>query len=225
MKTDWHVHSDFSAGENSPKEIVDAAISAGYTAICITDNVRMNSNWLPAFHREIERLKLSRGSFIQMFSAMETKALDFTGALDAREEFFSLVDFTYASVHRIPDGNRFMHSDEISAHPEEALENWRRTILGILDNPRVQVIVHPGRLFRRRGIAIPESIYRPLAEKAARNGVAFEVNTKYRVPDSANLAILLRAGTRLVRGSDAHSIAEMLEYDDESDFHREQFGL
>ncbi len=225
MKTDWHIHSDFSDGANSPEEIVEAAISAGYGTICITDHVRRDSDWLPEFHREIGRLKQLYDSSIEIFSAMETKILDFNGALDSREEFYPLVDMVYAAVHRIPDGVGFMPSDEISAHPEEALENWRRAIFAVIDHPRVNVVVHPGHLFRRRGIAIPESIYRPLAEKAARNGVAFEMNTKYRVPDPSCLAILQRAGTRLVRGSDAHSIAEMLEYDGEKDFYQEQFGL
>lgn len=225
MKTDWHIHSCFSDGENTPEEIVEAAISDGYGTICITDHVRRDSEWLPEFHQEIERLKKSHGSSVQLYSAMETTALDFTGALDARDEFYSLVDFTYAAVHNIPDGTGFMSPEKISANPEEALENWRRTLLGVLDNPRVQVIVHPGHIFRKRGIFIPESIYRPLAEKAARNDVAFEVNTKYHVPDAACLAILRRAGTRTVRGSDAHSIAEMREYDGEREIYLEQFGI
>lgn len=218
MKTDMHIHSDFSDGANSPEEIVLAAIGAGFEEICITDHVRRESSWLGAFKTEMDRLKREYAASIRLFSAMETKVLDFSGAVDAREEFYPMVDFVYAAIHRIPDSRGdFLPAEEIAADPGRALENWFRAMDAVLDNPRVQVIAHPGHLFRKRGIPIPASLYIPLAEKAAKRDIAFEANRKYGVPDPAGLAILREAGVRITTGSDSHSTAEMLKYAGEMD--------
>ncbi len=212
MKTDMHIHSDFSDGANSPEDIVTAAIDAGYETICITDHVRRESEWLGQFKAEMDRLRREYGSLIRLYSAMETKVMDFSGAIDAREEFFPMVDFVYAAIHRIPAAHGFMTGDEIEDTPGRALENWFRAMAAVLDNPRVQVIVHPGHVFHKRGIAIPVTLYTSLAEKAARRNVAFEVNLKYRVPGPDELVILRKEGVRLTTGSDAHSVKEMLAY-------------
>jgi len=208
---DWHTHSTFSDGRNQPEEIVETAINLGLQLIAITDHVNVDSGWLDDFVLELSRLKSKYGNKIKVLSGIETKIVDLNGAVDARPDFFDKVDIVLAAFHRVPTANEFMHKEDISKRKGEVLEYWHRAMLSVLKNPNVDIIAHPTNLLHIYGIAIPFAMKKEIAKAANKNGLIFERNIKYKVPDEEFIRLLEANNVAMVMGSDAHNIEEMVE--------------
>ena len=56
IKEDFHLHSNFSDGENSLEEMTKKAIDLRYRKIAFTDHVRSETDWLGIYIKEIKRL-------------------------------------------------------------------------------------------------------------------------------------------------------------------------
>jgi HisJ family histidinol phosphate phosphatase len=54
---DNHLHTNFSDGNDTPRDMVLTAISLGYTQITFTDHVRRDSGWLNDYILEISDLQ------------------------------------------------------------------------------------------------------------------------------------------------------------------------
>ena len=208
---DWHTHSTFSDGRNLPEEIVETAINLGLQLIAITDHVNIETGWLDDFVLEISRLKRKYGNKIMILSGIETKIVDLNGSVDARPDFFDKVDIVLAAFHRVPTDNDFMHKEDISKRKGKALEYWHIAMLSVLKNPNVDIIAHPTNLLLIHGIAIPFAMKKEIAKAANKNGLIFEMNIKYKVPDEEFIRLLEENNVAMVRGSDAHNVEEMKE--------------
>jgi predicted DNA-binding protein YlxM (UPF0122 family) len=68
---DWHTHSKYSDGDNSPAEIIKTAINLDLKLIAITDHVNNKSNWLENFELEINNLKDKYRNKITVLSGMQ----------------------------------------------------------------------------------------------------------------------------------------------------------
>jgi histidinol phosphatase-like PHP family hydrolase len=133
------------------------------------------------------------------------------------------IDYVIAGFHYVPTAGNYPHKpDDCPLRPEEFLKVWRSSLLGIVTNPSVDTLAHPGRLV---GAAVDMdvyfddvlAIYAEAAEYAAANNVAFEINelTGQRLSDHYRgqwyriYEVALAAGVRLVYGSDAHDPLSM----------------
>ena len=80
MLTNYHTHSTFSDGKNTPEEIVCYAIEIGMTSIGFSDHchtpfdTRYCMNDTSGYIREINRLKKVYGDKIQIYLGIEEDA-------------------------------------------------------------------------------------------------------------------------------------------------------
>ncbi len=210
-RTDIHIHSSFSDGLATPRQIVEFAVSREFDRICITDHVRVDTAWLDEFFEEIEALRKEFAGRIEVLAGVEAKVLDLSGRIDADLGRVSRADLVFAAFHRIPRAKGFMARRDIGRNKAEALENWSTSIKAVLSNPAVKIIAHPGNILKMNGVEIPRYLKEEVASLAGPSGKVFEHNLKYGVPDSGFLSLLVSEGVQVLPGSDAHSIAELDE--------------
>jgi len=128
------------------------------------------------------------------------------------------LDYCIAGIHYIPGPGNFPRSAaDNSLKPNELLERWRSTMLGVFGNDKVDALAHPGRMITA---AIGLDLYfeamldvlRDVAPVAARNNILWEINEhdKDKLPAGYHdkwykvYQIALEAGVKLIYGSDSH---------------------
>jgi DNA polymerase (family X) len=195
-----HSHSTWSDGNASLEQMANAARERGYRYLTVTDHsptafyaggltvdeLRRQWDEIDALNERLSGFKLLKGTESDITA---------TGTLDYPDQILENLDVVIGSVHA-----RYKMDEE----------RMTRRILAALDSPHLHVLGHlTGRLLTSRpayGLRVDE-----VFEKAARNGVAIEVNgSPYRLDIDASLVRrALDAGVKLVVSADAHSIKEL----------------
>lgn len=200
IKGDLHLHTKWSDGHDSIKQMALAARDLGYQYIAITDH---SGGRGIAHGLDVERLKKQiaeiralneRLSGIHVFSGIEVD-IRADGSLDLPHEILSHLDIVIAAVH--------------SAMNQSEARMTRR-ILSAIENPDVDIIAHPTcrLLGEREPVAIDmESILRA----AAKNNKVLEINA---MPERLDLNDIHAFRARELRiklaiETDAHSVAHL----------------
>lgn len=196
IRGDLHMHSTWSDGAQSIKEMAERAKAKGYEYIAITDHSKylrvangLNEKRLRMQREEIDKLNETMEDF-HIFAGIEMDILP-DGSLDFEDDFLKEMDFVIASIH-----SSFQQSqDQIMARLTNALEN-----------PHVDMIAHPtGRLIgRRKGYDVD---LEKLIEGAKRTGTILELNANPNRLD-LNWEWLMKAqeeGVNIAINTDAHS--------------------
>src|ERR1700722_5263418 len=190
IRGDVHMHTAASDGNNSIREMADAALACGYQYIAITDhskNLAMTGGMDEK--RALEQIKQVRAVDKQM----EGKIRVFTGIeVDIlADEVLAQLDVVIASVH-----TRF----------EQSREEMTGRVLKAIENPNVRILGHPtGRLLlRREPFALDLAV---VLKRAAELGVAMEHNAapERLGLDDRNLRLAKELGCKIVMSSDSHN--------------------
>ncbi len=207
---DLHIHSTYSDGVDPPEALVEAAVQVGLKHICIADHVNACVPWLPDFVSHIRRLADQYRDQIEVLCGIETKILDLGGTLDAGPDFYDQVDLVFGAVHDIPTDEGLAAAREDKLSHAQLLKFWEEAFHGLLENPHVHIIAHPTAVLDTYGLNLSRTSKIRIARLARRYGKALERNSKYNVPDKEFLDILVRRKVRLVRGTDSHSVDELV---------------
>jgi len=192
IKGDLHVHSKYSDGNLTIKELAELAHKMGYKYIAICDHSQsakyaggISASRLLEQTKEIDRLNRELKDF-KILKGIEVDIL-FDGKLDFSDEVLKKLDFIIAAIH---SGFK---------------RNVTERILKAMNNPWVSIIAHPtGRLIsRREGYEVDtEKILQAAREK----GKALELNAYYDRLD-LNEFYLKKAKEKNVKigiGTDTH---------------------
>ncbi len=199
IRGDLHLHSDWSDGRGSIREMAQAARARGLEYIAVADHSRslaVARGLTPArLSRQLEEIAALNDELdgFHVFSGMEVDILA-DGFLDMPDDVLEELDFVTASIHSGFGQER----DRIMARLRAAAEN-----------PFVRAIGHPtGRLIGRRGAYDVDM--EELIELAAHTGTALEINSHYWRLDlrDRHARAAQEAGARLVINSDAHAPAD-----------------
>lgn len=197
LRGDVHMHTHATDGQNSIREMAEAAIAVGYEYIAITDHSKAlaMTNGLDE-KRALEHLERIRQvdqeleGRIRIFTGIEVDILG-DGSLDMADEVLAQMDVVIASVHSRFDLSR-----------EETTER----ILRAIGNPYVRILGHPtGRLIlRREAYALDLGV---ILRRAAELGVAIEHNASPERLDlcDRDLRLARESGCKIVINTDAHS--------------------
>jgi DNA polymerase (family X) len=193
-----HVHSTWSDGQTTLRDMAEACIARGLAYLGITDHSKtaayangLDEEALHRQHEEIDRLNAEYAGRIRILKGTECDILR-DGALDFADEVLATLDFVVASIH-----------SQFNLSPEEQT----RRMLRAISNPYVDIIGHPtGRiLLGREGYTLDVDA---VIDAAADHGVCIEVNA-----DPARLDLdwryLHRArdkGIKIPIDPDAHTI-------------------
>lgn len=236
MLANFHTHTTFCDGANTPEEIVRAAMDRGFSAVgfsghgttpfdlsyCMTDT--------EGYIAEITRIKETYRGKIRILLGVEEDAL----SLVDRARF----DYLIGSSHYLRVGDTY-HSLDTSPHTFgaalDAMEGdilglaraYYETFCGYIESRRPDIVGHFDLLTKfdergeRRMLENPD--YHRLAEtyiaRAAESGLVFEVNTGamakgYRTcpyPRENLLRVLKEKEAPILLSSDSHSV-ETLDF-------------
>ncbi|HVU10229.1 MAG TPA: DNA polymerase/3'-5' exonuclease PolX [Phototrophicaceae bacterium] len=200
MRADLHMHTVWSDGKFTVREMAEAALARGRQYICITDHSKgatiangLTVERLLEQHEEIVKADADLRPF-RVFhgTEMEIRA---DGELDFPDEVLEKLDFVIASLHQ---GLRQPRA-QVTAR-----------ILNAINNPHVDLIGHPrGQLIMERdGADLDMDAVFAAAQKS---GIALEINANpHRLDLEAQYAQrAVELGIPLCIDTDAHAIDQM----------------
>lgn len=176
-RVDAHLHTSWTDGQPSVHDVYVWAAREGFSAILFSEHCRKTSvDWFPQFVAEVRALP---GQPCLALVGAEVKVETVDGEIDTVPEIASLCDVIMASVHRFPDKfDKAIPFAEIDA--AEAVEREFSLTWAVLTNPQVDIIGHLfGMSYRRFSATPPPEKVRALIERAAKHGVAVEINAHY----------------------------------------------
>ena len=200
IRGDLHVHSNWSDGKDSIKDIARACREKGYEYVAITDHSQglrvangLTPRELARKKREIENINRTCGK-PRLLYATEVD-IDSQGSLDYPDSVLKEFDLVIASIH---------------TGFKQSRQQLTRRIVKACGNKHVHIIGHPtGRLWGTR-----EGYEIDLGEvfKAARDtNTHFEINSFPERLDfnDSNCRRAKEAGIKLAISTDAHSVVQL----------------
>lgn len=201
LQGDLHMHTTWSDGSASIREMAEAALAAGRKYIVITDHSRgaviangLSIERLLAQQAEVRAVDAEMNGRIRVFHGTEMDILA-DGSLDFPDDVLEQLDFVVASLH---------------VSLRQPREQITRRLLNALENPHVDLIGHP------RGQLIPDREPADLDmdavfEAAARSGTALEINSNpQRLDLEAQYARrAVEMGIKIAIDTDAHRTTEL----------------
>jgi len=209
LKTDFHMHTDWTDGKDSPKDMLSAAQKKGLKKINFSEHVNSTTDWFDKFSATIEHIK--REAKIKVYLGAEVKAIDLDGNLDLAPQIQDKLDLITGVCHRYPLGDgKFMSIKEISKlDPEVAMKMEFDTLMGLLDNPDIDILGHPFGIYSCHHEIFPEDMLRQVLMKAKEKGVAVEINTRYIKEWDRTIGLFKEINPLVSFGSNAHSTSEI----------------
>ncbi len=198
---DLHMHSTWSDGKHSIREMVEACIQRRLRVIAITDHSRslgiangLSIERLLAQAEEVRRLNAEIGDKIEVLAGteMDIKA---DGSLDYPDEILAQMDFVIASLH---------------SGLQQKRPQVTERLLNAIRNPHVDMIGHPSaRQFpNREGV---DADWDAVLAAAKEHDTILEINANpLRLDLKPELARLAKElGVLLAINTDAHQIAHL----------------
>ncbi|MBC6935087.1 MAG: DNA polymerase/3'-5' exonuclease PolX [Chloroflexi bacterium] len=201
IQADLHMHTTWSDGRLSIREMAEAARARGRKYIVITDHSQYSTiaNGLSVERilrqqEEVRRVDAEMSSDLRVFHGVEMDIRS-DGTLDFPDEVLAQLDFVIASLH-------------FGLRQERSQITQR--VLNAIHNPHVDLIGHP------RGQYIPDREPADLDmdavfEAARQHGTALEINANPRRLDleAAYARRAVELGIPLAINTDAHSAEDM----------------
>ncbi|OPY25744.1 MAG: hypothetical protein A4E28_02967 [Methanocella sp. PtaU1.Bin125] len=205
IKGDLHLHTDWSDGANSIRDIAMAARARGYEYIAVCDHSRslQVANGLSVERLRDQMVEIDRlNDTLEGFSILKGSEVDIMadGSLDLPDDVLADLDIVVGSVHT---GMR-QDADTIT-----------RRVLNALENEYLTILAHPTSRIIGRREPMALDIDRVI-EAAVERDKVLEVNA---YPDRLDLsdehvARAMEAGAMIAIDTDSHSIPELdfMEY-------------
>lgn len=195
IRGDLQMHTKYSDGHNSIREMAKKAAELGYDYICITDHSKseriakgMKESEIKKQWEEIE--KINKKEQVKILKGAEVNILD-DGTLDYEDELLKKLDVVLIAVH--------------SGFKSSKTKMTKR-ILKALDNKYVNILAHPtGRkIFQREGY---NADFEEIFKKCKQKKVAVEINCD-PIRLDLNDRMIIRAKQIQVKfslGTDSHT--------------------
>ena len=228
IRSNFHTHTAFCDGKDSPAAMVLEAIALGFTHLGFSGHApsrsevyAMSPAGLQDYREQIERVRYDCAGQMEILCGVE---LDLYSDVDGRE-----FDYCIASVHSLEQDGRFLYVDESPEAEAETVahyggsferyaEAYYAAVIASVDKHKPQIIGHLDLLtkFREQTGRVLSPEYWDIAEAAVRTlsnyDIPFEINTGamakgYRTtpyPDERLLRCIRKCGGSIVINSDCH---------------------
>lgn len=232
ITTNFHTHTSFCDGKNTPEEMVLAAIAKGFTALGFSghcdlylpcNEYSMTEESEPLYRKEVERLKQKYRDIITIYCGAE---LDYYSVLPKNANY----DYLIGSVHFILKNGKYIPVDLSVEETLKAVneiyggdfdsyaEDFFALEADVLNKTNADIIGHLDIVSKYSEITgyTPSDRYLAAAEKAVKSLVAhkkpFEINTGaiskgYRTtpfPSAEILKMIKGLGGKIMIASDCH---------------------
>jgi DNA polymerase (family 10) len=201
IKADLQMHSTWSDGKLSIREMANAAIQRGYRLIAITDHSYslgvvggMRPEDVQEQRKEIDEVSKEVGDKIHILQGAEVE-IKSDGSLDYPDEVLAKIDFVLAALH---------------TSLRQPQQKVTERMINAIRNPHVDMIPHPtGRLLPdREGADLDMDA---VLNAAAEAGVVMEINAHPARLDlnDVHARRAIELGIQLSINTDAHSAEDM----------------
>lgn len=230
MLTNYHMHSTFSDGKNTPEEIVLTALEKGFVAIGFSDHAcavydsECCIKDTEGYIAEIKRLKEKYKKDIEIYLGIEE---DVFSSVDEKQ-----FDYLIGSMHYMPVGGVYHALDASRARQQACIdalygdtlrfaETYFRTFCDYIMMRKPDIVGHFDLITKfdekEAPLFLEDNRYRRIAQnyisEVADCDCLFEVNTGaigrgYRTtpyPDAELLHILMVKDAKIILSSDSHS--------------------
>jgi putative hydrolase len=221
---DYHVHSTFSDdAESTLGENLAAAAAAGLREIRLTDHVRQSTTWVPEFIAAVAAER--RDPSLTVFTGVEAKLLDATGAVDVPRELVpgtGGLDAIVIGDHQFPGTDGPWSPSQTRERLANGLAATDALDLLIVAGNRAMEstanaqLAHWFSILPKVGLSeedLGDDQLLEWAQTAARTGTIVEVNEKWGCPGPRAVRAALDAGARIVASTDSHVAATVGRYD------------
>jgi DNA polymerase (family X) len=201
IRGDLQMHSTWSDGTNSLKEMAEACQELGYEYLAVTDHSQavtvargLRPDRVRAQWGEMEEVRQEVPG-IRLFRSLEIDILK-DGSLDMPDDILDELDLVLVSVHS------FMDMDRVA---------MTRRVIRAMEHPQVDILAHPtGRILNRRRPF--ELDVEEVLQAAAALDVAVELNAHPKRLDLHDLHLrrAKEVGVKVAINTDAHSSRELL---------------
>ncbi|MBR6769448.1 MAG: histidinol-phosphatase HisJ family protein [Clostridia bacterium] len=244
IKADFHVHTNFCDGKNTPEEMVQAAISLGMTSLGFSvhsytefdQSYCIKKEKVAAYIEEINRLKEKYSSKIRILCGIERDLY-----AETPEGCF---DYTIGSLHYVKKNGVYYTVDESADRLRKAIdEAWQGSAVDFakdyfaeasrLGETSPDIIGHLDLITKFDEIEPIFDITNPAYVAAAKKavdallplGVPFEINTgaisrgyrKTPYPAPFLLAYILEKGGKVILSGDVHAASGLLCHFEEAE--------
>jgi len=198
IEGDLHMHTSATDGQNTIREMADAAIERGLKYIAITDHSKrvtmaggLDGERLLAQWKMIDQVRPEYEGRLVILKGIECDILE-SGGMDLPDDVLAQGDWILASVHYGQKQPRDQITDRI---------------LGAIENPHVDCIAHPtGRILNRRDAYQVDMDAVMQAAKEHRTFLELNANPARLDLNEVHLAAAKRVGIPIVINTDAHSV-------------------
>jgi DNA polymerase (family X) len=208
IKGDFHLHSNFpieeshDAGQNSMEEMIEKALSLGYTYLGFSEHNPSIGNHqkkeilklLEKRMKFIEQLQIKYNKVIRIFSLLETDILP-NGSLAIPDSAFDYLDATIVSIHSSFSMNRDLMT--------------KRVLKG-LSHPKAKIFAHPTcRLINQR--APIDLDFDKIFAFCKEHDKALEINAAPQRLDLTDILVreAVKQNIKLIINTDSHAIEQM----------------
>ncbi len=230
ITTNFHTHTVFCDGKNTPEEMVLAAIEKGFTALGFSGHsyfepekeINMSTEDQKEYIRQIEALKIKYGNKIKIFCGIE------------QDYYSEAPQFSYeykiGSVHNILKNGKFLDVDWSAERTKNTVDNiyggdfdsfaedYFETVSDVLNKTNADIIGHIDLIskFNEQNGYCESERYLRAAERAVKKlipyGKPFEINTgamargskSIPYPSPSILKIIKENGGKIIFSSDCH---------------------
>ncbi|MET3574589.1 DNA polymerase/3'-5' exonuclease PolX [Bhargavaea ullalensis] len=200
IRSDLHMHTVWSDGAESVKEMAEACRKRGYSHMVITDHthyLKVANGLTPERLREQIREIRAVDAEIDGITVLCGTEMDILpdATLDFDDELLAELDFVIASIH---------------SNFSQPLEKIMERLHAAISNPHVDMIAHPtGRIIGRREGYSPD--LEQLIEWTAEYGKILELNANpYRLDLAEEWLVLAQEkGVPVAINTDAHSTGQL----------------
>lgn len=236
MKTNFHMHTTYCDGKNTPEEMVLSAIKNGFDSIGFSEHAYTDfapeycMNDTKGYIREVKALREKYKNDIRIYLGVEEEAF----CLADREKF----DYIIGSCHYVFNNGKYYPVDSTRQEQEECIlsfggdayrfaEAYYEAFCEYILRRKPDIIGHFDLITKfdetKTSYFLNNAEYIKLAEKYVEKangaGCIFEVNTgaisrgyrKTPYPQEELLRVLLRNDARIIVSSDSHS-ADTLDF-------------
>jgi len=196
IRSDLHIHTDWSDGKASLEKMAQAARARGLSAIAITDHFRfsqaiggLSGDDLRRQIDEIARINAELRELRLLAGVEANIARD--GSIDVPNRLLKLLDFVIVAVH---------------SHFRLSREEMTKRLIKAVETEGVHLLAHPtGRKIGERPAY--EADWQAVFDHAAKAGTALEINANPIRLDlrAEHVRQAIDAGAKLAIGTDAHA--------------------
>lgn len=200
LKGDIHMHTKYTDGKASIREMAEAAIDLGHKYIAITDHSKrvsvaggLDADEVADQIEELEKID-DKLDDIKILKGIEVDILE-DGTLDLPDDILEKLDFRICSVHY---------------HQDLSEKKQTKRILKAMDNPNFNILAHPtGRQLHERGEM--DLDMEEIMDAAKERGIILELNSSPKRLDLNDhyCKMAKERGVKIEIGTDAHSKSEL----------------